>query len=131
MILEGFRSDQYYSFYTDLVEFLLSVGCRPGEAFGLKWKHLNNDCSVIWIGESWSRGRQKTTKTNEDRVFTLTPRLQQMLLACRLVGFKPDDLVFPGKGGKPIDDHNFRNRAWTSVLVKVGVENPLHPHQDL
>lgn len=121
-ILDVFKEDQYYSHYTDLVEFLLSVGCRPGEAFGLKWKHLNSDCSVVWIGEAWVRGRQKTTKTNEDRAFTLTPRLQQMLLSRRPVGFKPDDLVFPGKKGKPIDDHNFRNRAWTAMLAKAGVE---------
>lgn len=121
-ILEAFRSDRHYSHYADLVEFMLSVGCRPGEAFGLKWKHLNSDCSVIWIGEAWVRGKQKPTKTNEDRAFTLTPRLQQMLLARRGQGWKPDDLVFPGKSGTPIDDHNFRNRAWTAMLTKAGVE---------
>lgn len=121
VILEGFKQDKDYSYYTDLIEFLLSIGCRPGEAFGLKWKHLNADCSVIWIGEAWVRGRRKATKTNEERAFTLTPRLQQMLLARRPARFKPDDLVFPSKQGKPMDDHNFR-RAWKIMLAKLGVE---------
>lgn len=120
-ILKGFQEDKDYRYYADVVEFLLSVGCRPGEAFGLKWKHLNDDCSVIWIGESWSRGRQKATKTNEDRAFTLTPRIQNLLLNRRPLRWHPDDLVFPSRRGKPIDDHNFRNRAWKTVLARVGV----------
>jgi len=120
-ILKGFREDGIYCHYADVVEFLLSIGCRPGEAFGLKWKHLNDDCSVIWIGEAWSRGRQKATKTNEDRAFTLTPRLQKLLLKRRPLKWHPDDLVFPSPRGKPIDDHNFRNRAWQTVLERVGV----------
>ena len=35
---------------------------------------------------------------------------------------KPDDLVFPSKKGGLIDDHNFRNRAWVSVLKQAGIE---------
>jgi integrase len=120
-ILQGFKEDKDYSYYTDLIEFLLSIGCRPGEAFGLRWKHLNADCSVIWIGEAWVRGRQKPTKTNEDRAFSLTPRLRQMLLDRRPQGYKPDDLVFPAKRGNPMDDHNFR-RAWKIMLDKLGIE---------
>ncbi|MBW4532452.1 MAG: hypothetical protein KME09_00790 [Pleurocapsa minor HA4230-MV1] len=33
-----------------------------------------------------------------------------------------DQPVFTSCKGNPIDDHNFRNRAWKSVLAKVGVE---------
>ena len=120
-IIKGFRDDSDYQHYADVVEFVLSLGCRPGEAFGLKWKHLNGDCSVIWIGESWSRGQQKPTKTNRERAFTLTARLQNMLLERRPPNAKPDDLVFPSKRGKPIDDHNFRNRAWKTVLKRVNI----------
>jgi integrase len=45
-IIAGFRSDRYYSFYADYVEFMLGTGCRPGEAIALRWKHINDDCSL-------------------------------------------------------------------------------------
>ena len=35
--------------------------------------------------------------------------------------FKLDDLVFPSRKGGAIDDHNFRNRAWKTVLKNAGV----------
>lgn len=120
-IIEGFRNDKDYCHYADVVEFVLHLGCRPGEAFGLKWKHLNKDCSVIWIGESWSRGQQKPTKTNRERQFTLTSRIQNLLLKRRPERPEPDTLVFPSKQGKPIDDHNFRNRAWKTILSRANV----------
>lgn len=121
-ILTGFRNHPRYQHYTDFVEFLLGTGCRTGEAIALQWQHLNDDCSGIWIGESLNRRRQrKATKTNKARMFGLSRRLQDMLLARRPKGFKADDLVFTSPRGKPIDDHNFRNRAWVNVLEQAGV----------
>ena len=120
-ILEGFKTDPVYSYYSNFAEFLLSVGCRIGEAAGLKWRHLSDDCSVIWIGESYSRGTQKATKTNRDRTFELSSRMQQMLLAHRPSDFKPNDWVFLSAEGTAIDDHNFRTRAWKPILERVGV----------
>jgi len=120
-IVQGFRSHPVYFYLADMVEFMLSLGCRPGEAFGLKWKHLSNDCATIWIGESWSRGRRKATKNNKARAFTLSPRMQQMLLKRRPHNAKPDDLVFPSREGCPMDDHNFRKRAWTPILKELNI----------
>ena len=37
-ILAAFRQNRYYAYYADFVEFLLSNGCRPGEACALRWK---------------------------------------------------------------------------------------------
>jgi integrase len=48
-IVQAFRSDRIHSCYADFVEFLFSTGCRTGEAIGLRFKHLNSDCSVVWI----------------------------------------------------------------------------------
>jgi integrase len=121
-IMSGFKDDRYYAHYADYVEFLLSTGCRTGEAIGLRWVHLNDDASVVWIGESLSRGHRKEVKTNRARFVSLTPRLQALLVARKPGGAKPDDLVFPTPKGHAIDDHNFRNRAWKSVLTKMGVD---------
>ncbi len=121
VILAGFRQNQHYRHYGDFVEFLLSTGCRTGEAIGLRWVHLSEDCGKVWIGESISRGVRKTTKTNRSREFRLTTRLSAMLRSRCPQDFKPDDLVFPSPKGGAIDDHNFRNRAWKTVLKNAGV----------
>ncbi|RZM79572.1 tyrosine-type recombinase/integrase [Leptolyngbya iicbica] len=122
-ILEGFNGHARYGYYYGFVFFLLSTGCRTGEAIGLKWKHLSDKCERVWIGETYSRGKRKSTKTNQAREFMLTPKLRKGLQALR-AELKPDpeDLVFPSRRGGPIDDHNFRNRAWKSVLKEVRVE---------
>jgi integrase len=120
-ILAGFRDSRYYRHYTDFVTFLFSSGCRTGEAIGLRWSHLSEDCGKVWIGESVTRGVRKSTKTNRDREFRLTDSLRAMLLKRRPEDCRPDDLVFPSPKGGPIDDHNFRNRAWVTVLKAAGV----------
>jgi integrase len=112
LIVEGFRGSQYYSHYTDLVTFLFGAGCRTGEAIGLQWKHLSEDCGSVWI---------YAAKTNRARTFKLSSHLQTMLMSRRPVGFGPDDLVFPAVQGGEIDGHNFRNRAWVTVLKNAGV----------
>jgi len=121
-ILEGFRSDRYYAHYADFVEFLLGTGCRTGEAIGLRWGHISDDFSSVWIGESMSRtGERKATKTNQARDVPLTERLQAMLKARRPAKVKVDDLVFPAPKGGAIDGGDFRNRAWKAVLTKMNV----------
>jgi integrase len=60
-VITAFRSDRYYSFYADYVEFLLLSGVRIGEANSLRWRHVADDCSTMWIGESLSRGVRKIT----------------------------------------------------------------------
>lgn len=121
-IVQAFRTDKYYSYYSDMVEFMLSTGCRVGEAIGLRWGHLEEDCSSVWIGESYSRGQQKATKTNRARTVTLNPKMQSLLLARRPAKPKPEDIVFTAAEGKNINDNNFRIRAWQSVLTRLGID---------
>lgn len=110
-IIQAFRSDRYYHPYADYIEFLFGTGCRTSEAIGLKWKHLSDNYSTVWIGESLSRGVRKSTKTNRARTIALTPRLKAMLLDRRLTNPDPEELVFTSPTGKAINDQNFRNRA--------------------
>jgi integrase len=120
-ILRGFREDSEHEHYGDFVEFLFATGCRTGEAIGLRWAHLTDQCSKVWIGESVVRGVRKATKTNKDRTFKLSSRVTDLLLARRPKDYKPDDLVFPTIEGVPINTCNFRNREWKPVLESVGV----------
>lgn len=121
-IIKTFRTDRYYCHYADYVEFLFGTGCRTGEAIGLQWKHVNDDCSTVWIGESLSRGVRKSTKTNRARTVALTPKLQEMLLSRKPAEYNPDGLVFPSPTGKAIDDCNFRDRAWKTILTRLEID---------
>lgn len=120
-IVAGFWCDRYYSFYADYVEFRLSTGCRPGEAIALRWKHVNEDCSSVWIGEAYYRGSLKTTKTTASGYVPLSKSLQQLLTRRRTVGVSPDDLIFPRPKGGYLSDRDFRQRPWTKVLAKLNI----------
>ncbi|MBW4541695.1 MAG: tyrosine-type recombinase/integrase [Myxacorys chilensis ATA2-1-KO14] len=122
-IVQGFRVDPEYTYYADFVEFFLSIGCRTGEAVALQWKHLSDDCSAIWIGESVTvDGDRKATKTNESRDFILPERVQELLKRRKPLNAKPDDAVFPSRRGKTINPRNFAKRAWKEVLGKAGID---------
>ncbi|MFG6097326.1 tyrosine-type recombinase/integrase [Leptothoe sp. ISB3NOV94-8A] len=118
-ILDEFEAN--HAHYLDFVKFLMGVGCRTGEAAGLRWKHLSENCDRIWIGESWGRGERKPTKTNRSRAFKLSPDLVAMFRARRSATVRDDDLVFTSPKGNPIDDHNFRKRHWTPALAAANV----------
>lgn len=117
-IIKAFEDSCYFKHYTDYVRFLFGTGVRTGEAIGLLWDHVSDDCTKIWIGESYSRGRRKETKTNKARDLVLSGSLVDMLRNRR----QNSGLVFPAPKGGPIDDHNFRNRAWTKSLERADVE---------
>lgn len=121
-IVQAFKTDSYYSHYADYVEFLFGTGCRTSEAIGLSWRHLSDNCSIVWIGETLSRGVRKPTKTNRARTIALTPKLQASLMARQPQSPDPDELVFKSPQGGAIDDCNFRNRAWKTVLNRLGID---------
>jgi integrase len=124
-IIAAFKSHPYYSHYTEFVVFLSHSACRPGEAAGLRWKHLGADFSTAWIGESISRGHQnkKGTKTGKTRTIQLSPTVQSMLVdRHKSLNPQPEDLVFPSPKGLAIDDHRFRARAWKTILGSCQIE---------
>lgn len=122
-ILNGFRSSRYYAHYADYAAFLLGVGTRPGEAAGLLWENVAPDFTSIYICQSFSRGVVGDTKTKESRTVNLSPSIVAMLKRrMEAQQPKPSDLVFFTPNGLPIDDRNFRRRAWTMVLKDAGVK---------
>ncbi len=121
-ILEEFRGDRHYQHYTDFVTFLFGTGCRFGEVAALQWKHIADDYSTVWIGESVSRGVRKSTKTGKARTVMLTGKVAELLVGRKPKECKPNDLVFPAPQGEEINDRGFRRRAWKKVLEKLGIE---------
>ena len=92
-IVEAFRADRHYLHYVNLVRFRFGSGCRTGEIVGLRWKHISDDCSTVWIGETLVKKARKSTKTNVARYITLTPMLQAMLQELKPANYDPDDLL--------------------------------------
>ncbi|MEG3844790.1 site-specific integrase [Microcoleus sp. herbarium14] len=93
-----------------LIEFLFLTGCRPGEAFALRWQDIMFEHGVIRFSKSYN-GKLKNiqrTKTGELRMFKLYPRLIELLIEIKPIGGKPTDLIFQQEGGKPVNSciHN-------------------------
>ncbi|MEM0978813.1 MAG: tyrosine-type recombinase/integrase [Cyanobacteria bacterium P01_H01_bin.58] len=121
-ILEGFENNRYYRYYTDYVRFRFSTGFRSGEVNGLRWRHFNADCTVVWIGESHTHGEFKDTKTGKAREVKLSASLAERLRSqLENLNPDPDDLVFPAPKGGPIHEGNFAKRAWKTVLGNAGI----------
>jgi integrase len=121
-IFRAFADHPRYCHYADYARFLALTSTRPGESNGVRWRHFNDDFSMVWIGESISRSNQKSTKTGKARDVPIVPSLQKVL-ADRHARLKPapDDLVFPNANGLPIDDTAFI-KIWQKVLVSCGIE---------
>jgi integrase len=99
-ILGGFKNSKHHRHYTDFVTFLLGSGFRTGEAIALRWENLSDDCSSVWV---------LATKTNKNRSFRLTPRLQTMLLSRR-----PEEWGSDARGQSPAVSTS------SAVMARVG-----------
>jgi integrase len=117
-ILLGFQS--HFPHYLPFVQFLLGTGCRIGEARGLLWRHVDQDCRTVWIGETLDRfGQRRPTKNRAARTVVLPDSLRSMMANLRRG--RSEDLVFPGPRGEAIDDHNFSRRIWRKVLADQNI----------
>jgi integrase len=121
-ICAKFQSDKRFQHYADYVEFKFGVGLRTGEAAALLWKHCSPDCDRIWIGESISRNKRKSTKTNKARTVPLTPRLSALLKKRRPENFSADAPIFDSIEGGLIDSKNFCRRYWKPALAELGID---------
>lgn len=121
-IIEAFQESSDYCHYANFVGFLFYTGCRPSEAIALEWRHI----SVRFINfeqaatESMNGISIKAgLKTQSSRQFPINDQVRALLDKIELVS--PPKLfgknsVFPSPNGALIDFHNFRNRAWATIL---------------
>ncbi|MGB7247794.1 MAG: tyrosine-type recombinase/integrase [Phormidesmis sp.] len=129
--LETMRNHPTAAHYYDFTVVLFSLGLRPSEAIGLRWQHINLGRRKITIGESLSRSpdgrtsgrarQRKGTKSGNVRILPMNDRLCD-LFRCRWHSdAEPDELIFTAVNGKPIDDHNYRERYWKPVCEAAGI----------
>ncbi|WP_199333679.1 tyrosine-type recombinase/integrase [Oculatella sp. FACHB-28] len=130
-IISAFEHDTYsskfapvpHSYYASYVKFLFHTGCRPEEAIALRWKHIEKNRIYFCEAVATDVRIRKVTKTDKPRYFPINEELRVIFSAIRPEHYQSDDLVFPAKGGKEIDTHNFLNRVWRPVvnqLIKEG-----------
>lgn len=125
-IIEAFSKNPYYKYYTPLVEFLFLTGARPSEALALQWKHISDNFRFISFEQAVTVSEgglavKQGLKTQEKRKFPCNAKVQAILQRIQSEESKPTDLLFPSPEGKYIDFHNFRNRAWKTILTSLNI----------
>jgi len=124
-----------------LLLFLLGTGCRPSEAFALRWADLDLDRGVARIWRAVERVRTKLsireTKTERSRrAIRLSAALVTALRAHRAVqaeeilaaGAAYDreaDLVFATEQGHLLDSRNVINRHFKPALKRAGLSESI------
>ena len=121
-----------------LLAFLLSSGCRKGEALGLEWTDVDFSTQRVHIRRALVRGRLGTPKSGKARSVALSPSLATVLLdllderrrsTLERGWTKIPKSVFCSETGGHLDERNV-NRTWDRLrrrAQKDGVR-PLRLH---
>lgn len=123
-IIEAFSKSRYYSGYANFVRFLFYTGCRPSEAIALQWKHISSKYIIFEqsvVQSEHGLVLKKGLKTQENRKFPVNAQLLNFLDSIKSTDAKADDLIFPSPKQGFIDFHNFRNRAWKTIMDELGI----------
>lgn len=126
-IISAFKANCYYKHYAHYVQFLFFTGARPSEVIALQWKHISN--KSISFEQAVVNGvnglvLKEGLKTQNKRLFPVNAQLLNLIdeIKSDRININPNDLVFPSPEGKWIDTHNFRNRAWKTIVESLGIE---------
>lgn len=124
-IIQAFSTNRYYKHYEPFVQFLFYTGCRPSEAIALQWKHIGKSKILFEqavVASDKGLTLKKGLKTQDKRQFPIGNQLYKLLEAIKPENLNPESLVFPSPSGGWIDIHNFRNRAWKTILDSLDIE---------
>lgn len=125
-IVRCFEQSFYSGHYAPLIRFLFSTGCRPGEALGLQFRHINFEKGHIRFQQVLSldeEGRPVIVpglKTQPYREFPINDQLREFLMGLKPTN--PEGYLFLGSRGKFISLRNFARRHWYPVLRRLGIE---------
>jgi integrase len=114
-IIDRFSTDPTHQAFAPYVRFLFLTGCRPSEAIGLQWRHVN--CEFVTFAEPVVEGfRESSTKNASIRRFPINKSLAELLESIKPVNSSQNSPVFVSTGGGMIRQENFNRRHWRPVL---------------
>jgi len=107
-----------------IVRLAIFAGMRPGEIFGLKWRHVRDDCAVI--EQRLYRGKINTPKTHRSvRTAAFTPNIVSEIAEWKTLcpSSQPDAWVFPSERlVTPLDKANWWLRDMKPKLEPLGLQ---------
>lgn len=111
-----------------LFMFALATGMRPSEYLALRWKDVDFKAGTMTVQRvvlsTGARGTFADPKTDRSRRTIPLPAstvkaLREHRLQSKFKG--PDDLVFPGEDGQPLDAHNLAQRHFKPLAKAAGL----------
>ena len=123
------------SFYGTLYRFMLDVGLRPGDAFGLRWHDVDFVRGTVSVKRAVTRdggngallGEPKTAKSR--RTVPLVTGLPTELLAHmerqRELGFAGEGFVFTNQAGRMLRPWTFSTRDLARTVRAAGIGKAL------
>lgn len=105
---------QKYPELLPFIKFMLSTGCRIGEALGLKAGDISNDFKKISINRQLTRGEVKLPKNNKKREIYISESTANLLRELKTGNY------FLFHDGSWTDD--FISNRWRKILKAAGVD---------
>jgi integrase len=115
---KGMRPHPHFHAY---LHMLFWHGCRPSEASGFRWPHIDLKRAVAHVRESYhmgNRGKPKTLAAR--RTIQLHPETVTLLRALQPLRVRPDMPVFLSTTGTPIEPKTF-SEHWYDALRILGI----------
>lgn len=109
---------------TTMTLVLVLTGLRIGELLGLRWKRVHGGESPhLEIVETYTKCKWKaTTKSGKPRRVPLPAWLLPQLMARKTATSSPEDPVFMGKTGRPLNAKNYLQDFLQPAAKLVGIE---------
>lgn len=131
--LEVAKEDRHYALYV----FLLTTGCRIGEALAIRWSDIDWDNQIVKIQRTLSRdekgkGYFDEPKTAKSRRAIVLPELALLVLKQHRKSqlehrlemgelYDNQDLVFASEIGTALQHSNILRRSFKPLIEKAGV----------
>ncbi len=110
--------------YEPMIRMFVSLGLRAEEMAALKVKHVDLEKKTLTVATTFKLGQGYTrtvgsTKGNQERPLPLNAE-QQKFFAAHLKGKGPEDFVWTGVRGGPLNLNWFRRRYLQPALEQLG-----------
>lgn len=135
-IFEREEWDDFYAamddHYKPFIAFLLTTGCRIGEATAMRISDLNFRASSVTIARAWKKARNGQTmgtpkSQRSRRTILMDPDVMDAFRSLT-IGRSIDELLFLAPRGGRIYAHRFLERQWAGAMERAGLSKHLTPH---